>query len=97
MSEFYTKSSFVVGVQYPSGTWNLYSGCDNLQAALQDFNNITPDTHANRYKAAAIFTRGQWHSQSGQSRYFKALRDNNDPIPSSIGMWIVNQADSGYF
>lgn len=45
----------------------------------------------------AIFRHGaSWENRS--PRYYRDLRDKiHKPVPAAIGMWLVNQADAGYF
>ncbi len=96
--EEYTTSKYIVAGQFPSGIWNLYSGCKDLQSAIKDFVSLCEFDNGSKYKAAAVFTRGQWHGSRNTYRRHKNLRNRQDePIPPGVGMWIINQADSGYF
>lgn len=93
----YSKAKFIVAGQYPSGIWNLYASSDDLGLALKDFDSLK-GFGADRYKAAAVFTREQWNGSRSTYRRHINLRDRHDEsIPAGIGMWIINQADSGYF
>ena len=91
------NTRYIVAGQYPSGIWNEYYGCDDFQTAVEAFEGLC-NFGEDRYKAAAVFTRSQWHGKQDTYRRHKNLRDRSDePIPAAVGMWIINQADSGYF
>ena len=92
-----TKCKFIVAGQYPSGIWNGYFACDDFSLAVENFKQLC-EHGSHRYKAAAVFTREQWRRNRTTYRSHTNLRDRHDePIPAGLGMWLVNQADSGYF
>lgn len=97
MMSDYTKCKFVVAGQYPSGLWNLYYAADDFAAVKRSYEMLS-ETGNDRYKAAAIFTREQWNGRRDSYRYHINLRDRGgESIPAAAGMWLINQADGGYF
>lgn len=92
----YATHKYVVATKRPGHVFQLFTACDDFAQALEEFNHFTPDTHSH-IEQVKIFTRGQWNGRRDTCRLHRNLQERTDPIPASIGMWLVNQADSGYF
>jgi len=85
----YTKCKYVVATKRPNQEFKMFLACDDLDQAKQTFNNITSG-----FDQVRVYTRGQWNGQRQTYRYHKNLVERTDPIPQSIGMWVINQARS---
>lgn len=90
------RHRFIVAGLCPTGEWD-FAGRFDWETALSEFEKLCQNG-AEHYKAAAVFTVGQWESASGRYRRFRNLRDRSgEAIPATLGIWLVNQADAGYF
>lgn len=85
----YTRCKYVVATKREGQSFSFYFACDDLSQARKTFDGLT-----DRYDQVRIYTREQWNGKRETYRYHKNLVERNDPIPQSIGMWVVNQARS---
>ena len=92
----YTTHKYVVATKRANRVFTMFTACDSLDDAYSEFDRFNQDTHPH-IEQVAIFTRGQWNGRRNSMRYHKNLKTRADAIPSVVGMWLVNQADAGYF
>lgn len=85
----YTTHKYVVAAKRPNQTFRMFFACDDLSRAKQTFDGLTSG-----YDQVRVYTREQWNGKRETCRYHKNLVERTDPIPQSIGMWVVNQARS---
>jgi len=88
----YTYMKYVVATKKTNHTFQMYFGCDDLQQAIQEFEKVSDP----RVEQVAIFTRANWNGTRQSMKYHKNLKMREDAIPASVGMWLINQADSGH-
>ena len=96
MMSDYITCKYAVATKRKNRIFELFVACDNLDTAVAEFDKFTSKTHPH-VEQVAVFTRGQWNGRRDSMRRHKNLQERTDPIPSSVGMFVINQADSGYF
>jgi hypothetical protein len=84
----YTTMRWVVATKRAGRVFQFYFAADNLDEALAQFNS------ADGCDQVRIYNRAQWNGSRSNYRYHKNLVERTDPIPASIGMWVINQAGS---
>jgi hypothetical protein len=92
----YITHRYAVATKQKGRVWTLFIACDDFSQADAEFSRFSAETHPH-IEQVGVFTRGQWNGRRDSMRLRKNLQERTDPIPASIGMWLVNQADSGYF
>ncbi len=85
----YTTHKYVVATKRPNQTFQMFFACDDFEQAKQTFDNVTTG-----YDQVRIYIRQQWNGKRETYRRHKNLVERTDPIPQSIGMWLINQARS---
>lgn len=92
----YITHKYAVATKRKGRIFQLFVACDDFDQAVSEFSRFTTESHPG-IEQVAVFTRGQWNGRRTSMRRHKNLQDRTDQIPATVGMWLVNQADAGYF
>lgn len=87
----YTKHKYVVATKRAGQGFNMLFACDDYQLAQKTFNNVSG------CEQVRIYIRAQWNGERSHYRMHSNLVENTAQISSSVGMMLINQADSTCF
>lgn len=89
----YTTMKYIVAVKKINRVEELYFASDLLSEAEREYSKeYGPDV-----QCVKLYNRSSWNGSRRRAMKVRNLLPNSDPIPFSLSMWIVNQADSACF
>jgi hypothetical protein len=92
---------WVIAQRVSGGEWRVLflsfsETCPSLEDGNKPYFDSVPQGEFNNSEFAVFKNRLDWWTKKPY-RLVDYRDRSNQPIPLTVGMWLVNQADSGYF
>lgn len=91
---------WVIAQKINDGDWRVLrlsfaTNCPSLNDDTKDWFDSIPMGEFNQSQFAVFRNRPDWRDKKPY-RLVDCRDRSNEPIPASLGMWVINQADAGY-